>query len=110
MSIKNIILAAVAVIATTSAVSANAFDVNNRIDQSDVLQIGLVTADNAGTLEIYDFRLGTQGRLLGSEAINAGANTDVSVPLGFAPVGNVLAVLTVNGQAVASQKFFVENN
>lgn len=110
MTIKNIIIAAAAVVATASVASANSFDFDTRINTSDNLEIGIVSADNAGVLEIYDYRLGTQGRLLGTKDVRAGVNNDVRVPVGFAPAGDVLAVLTVNGQAVASQRFDVENN
>ena len=110
MTLKNIILAAAAVAATASAVSANSFDVDTRIDEGDRLELGLIVADNTGTVEVYDYRLGTQGKLLGSAPIHAGANTQVFVSTGLPATSDVLAVLTVNGQAVASQVFDVERD
>ncbi|MEJ6399045.1 hypothetical protein [Yoonia sp. 208BN28-4] len=110
MTIKTLIIAAAAAAVTATSAAANQFPVDNRIDTSDILELGSITADNAGVLEVYDYRLGTQGRLLGTDDIHAGANTNVRVPVGIAPTGQVLAVLTVDGQPVAAQRFYVEND
>ena len=55
-------------------------------------------------MEIYAFHKGEIGDLLGSEAVNAGANANVRVGLGKAPVTDVIAQLVVGGQVVDSQE------
>lgn len=105
MSIKTIILAA-AVVATGSFASAESYFENGRtLDQDDTLELGLVRADSAGLVEIYDFHRGVQGKLLGSETLRAGANTDVRVGVGFSRTKDVLAVITIDGQQVVTKAY-----
>jgi len=110
MSIKSMVLAAAAVAITATAASADSyFHFGTNLAPSDVLELGTVTIDGAGVVEIYDYRTGTQGALLGSEALNAGANTNVKVNTGFSAESDVLAVLKVNGQIVASKKYDINS-
>jgi hypothetical protein len=69
--------------------------------------VPLVTATNAGTVSIYDYKTGSQGALLGEVPVNAGANADLLINLGVPPQSDVLAVLTIGGQVAATQVFDV---
>ncbi|WP_342076628.1 hypothetical protein [Yoonia sp. SS1-5] len=109
MSIKSIVLAAAAVAVTATAGAADSYFQKGRtLDAGTVLELGLVTADNNGVVEIYDFHTGEQGALLGAEMVNAGANTDVRVNTVLPAKRDVIAVLKVDGQ-VAAQKEFIVN-
>jgi hypothetical protein len=108
MSIKTIILAA-AVAATGSFASAESYFEHGRtLDADDTLELGLVRSESAGLVEIYDFHKGVQGKLLGSERVRAGANTDVRVHVGFERSRDVLAVISIDGQAVASKVYEID--
>ncbi|KPP84198.1 MAG: hypothetical protein HLUCCA08_01670 [Rhodobacteraceae bacterium HLUCCA08] len=93
--------------AATIALSGAAFAADSYIgfqgdmlDRGSVVTLDTVRAAGNGVIEIYDFHTAEQGVLLGSAAVNAGANSDVRVNLGTSPVRDVIAVLTVNGQVV----------
>jgi len=111
MSIKMITLAAVTVASTASIASANTFfNVSSTLENRSTLDLGLVDASGNGQVAIYDYRFGTQGELLGVEDVHPGANIDVSVDVGIEPDHDVLAVLMVGGQEVASKRYFIEDN
>ena len=65
-------------------------------------------AEGAGVVEIYDFSKGEVGRLLGTEAVNAGANADVRVNVGVGPSQDVIALLKVDGQTVAQNEYDID--
>lgn len=109
MSIKSIALAAATVAATASFASADSyFQFGERLDSASTLDLGLVRADSAGVVEIYDFHKGELGALLGTEMVNAGANTDVRVNVGTPPSQDVIAVLKIDGQTVAERDFDID--
>ncbi|EKE71909.1 MULTISPECIES: hypothetical protein [Roseobacteraceae] len=66
---------------------------------NSVINLDLVRADNGGTVSIYDFTDGTQGALLGSEMVHAGANENVKVQLQPNVAQKALVVLSVDGMA-----------
>jgi len=106
MSIKNIaLISAAAAITASGAFANNFFEASNQLDDSTRLSLGTVTTEAAGTVEIYDFSKGTQGALLGTTQVNAGANTDVDVTIGNTTADDVLAVLKIDGNVVASEDF-----
>lgn len=106
MSIKSIALIAATVAATASVASAdNYFEFGERLDNSSVLELGLVRAEGAGTVEIYNFHKGEIGALLGTEMVNAGANADVRVNVGKRPGQDVIALLKVDGETVAERDY-----
>tara|TARA_R110002073_G_scaffold28138_1_gene89650 strand:- start:202 stop:543 length:342 start_codon:yes stop_codon:yes gene_type:complete len=111
MSIQKLVLAAATVAATASfASSASAqsyFGIGTTIDNSAIAELGLVRAQSDGVVAIYDNAAGTQGVLLGSKAVRAGANSDVRVILGSVPARGVIAVLEVNGQPVISKDYSI---
>jgi len=103
MTFKTLTIAAAATTLLASAAAANTFSYTSGFDSQSV-DLGAVTANGAGVVEIYDYHAGQQGALLGVEAVNPGANYDVSVTLDQPAVNDVLAVLTVDGQVVATQE------
>ncbi len=105
-----IALAAVVGSATLASADVSYFGLTKTLPETSTIDLGTVRAADAGTVEIYDYRLGTQGALLGTETVNAGANSNVRIDLGLAPAGDVLAVLKVDGQVVATQRYDVANN
>ncbi|NCO87234.1 MAG: hypothetical protein GW886_11465 [Rhodobacterales bacterium] len=102
-------LAAAALMGTASLASAsiNAFDFSRTVAAQDTLSIGLVRATNTGTVEIYNVLDSDYANLLGSTDVNAGANRDVRVNVGLKPLQDVVAVLRVNGEIVATQQLSV---
>ena len=111
MSIKNLTLIA-ATLATTatfaSAASAGSFfEAGNSIDNGPVLEIGYVKSDSDGVLAVYNYSAGVQGTLVGKTAVKAGANTSVEINADRLVVGDVIAVLEVNGQAVATKNLII---
>ena len=104
--------AAVAVTATFAAAEStnsagNYFGGVTNIVANSAFDVALVTSSGAGTLTLYDYSSGVQGKVLGETAVNAGANADLRINLGVPPQNDVLAVLTVGGQVTASQLFDV---
>ncbi|SMY06038.1 hypothetical protein [Flavimaricola marinus] len=109
MSIKMIALAAATVAATASIAQAdvNYFAFGETLEASSNLDLGTIRAAGEGVVEVYDFRGGEQGALLGSTVVHAGANQDVRVNVGNTPLAEVLAVITVDGQTVAAKDYQV---
>ncbi|MFQ1700328.1 hypothetical protein ACJ5NV_07015 [Loktanella agnita] len=106
MSLKTIILAAAASATVASAAAADTYFQNGpRLDEGTVLELGLITADNASVVEIYDYHAGQQGALLGTEMLNAGANPDVRVNTGGKTTRDVLALVKVGSEVVATKSF-----
>lgn len=106
MSVKTIIFAAAAAAVTATAGAADTyFEQGRTLEAGNVLELGLITAEGAGVVEIYDYRNGTQGALLGSEQLNAGANTNTRVNTGIPARRDVIAVVKVDGQVVAEKQF-----
>jgi hypothetical protein len=106
MSVKTIIFAAAAAAVTATAGAADTYFENGKnLEGGDVLELGLITADSAGVLEIYDYHTGQQGKLVGTERLSAGANTDVRVDTGLPQTRDVIAVVKIDGQVVASKQF-----
>ncbi len=110
MSIKSIALVAATLASTASFAAADSyFEFGENLESASVLDLGLVRAEGAGVVEIYAFGTGEVGALLGTEAVNAGANTDVRVNVGIRPKQDVIAILKVDGQAVAQRDFDIDS-
>ena len=111
MSIKTLAIAAATVAMTASVASADSyFSFGQKLDNSSTLELGTVTAAADGIVEIYEYRGGDAGRLLGTEMVNAGANGDVRVHVGSGPNFDVIALLKVDGQVVDSQVYDIDRN
>ena len=105
---KSIALAAATVAATASIASANnAFPFGESFEQTDQFELSFVRADAAGEIQIFDYHHGVRGALLGTEAVNAGVNTNVKIDLGLGANRAVLAVLNINGQDVLTKDYDV---
>lgn len=98
---------AVAAVATAATANTSYFSLTEVIDDQSYIEIDQVRAAQNGVVEIYDYRLGERGALLGSEPVNAGANADVKISLDRQPLGDVMAVLVSNGQVLATQEYDV---
>lgn len=77
------------------------FSFGDRLAQDSVLELGTVRAAKDGVVEIRNL----DGDLLGSTAVRAGANGDVRVFVGRAPVNDVVAELKVGGRIVATKVY-----
>ena len=108
MSIKKFALVAAALVSTASIASANnSFNVGSTLKDSSVLDLGLVRSEANGVVNVYDFGTGVQGALLGSEAVHAGANTDVRVDVTGSQATRAIAVLEINGQPVVTKDYMI---
>ncbi len=107
MSIKTLITAAAAIAITAGAASANTFGFQESVEDRNSIELGLVTAAADGVVEIYNVQAGQQGALLGATMVNAGANEDLRINIGNGFKTDVLAVLKVDGQVVATEEFDV---
>ena len=107
MFIKNLTLAAATLAATASfatVASANSyFEAGANVDSGAVLEIGSVIAESAGVVNLYNTANGVQGALVGSTQINAGLNPDVEIKADRLVGQDVIAVLEVDGVAVATK-------
>ena len=106
MKLQTLTLAA-AVALTAGAASANGFGFQEVVEDRNTIELNLVTAAADGVIEVYDLKAGQQGMLLGTTQIAAGANSDVRVNIGGGYHTDLLAVLTIDGQPVASEAFDV---
>lgn len=105
--------AALAIVSTAGAASAttghNYIMSPGAQDAKGTIEIDLVRSATDGYVEILDYRLGETGQSFGSEDVNAGANSNVRVPVGPGITGDVIAVLyDAAGNMVASEKIDIE--
>ncbi len=102
-------VALVALIATSSQamVGDSAFTRFHKIPQTNVVELGTVRAEADGIVEVYDFHGSVIGDLLGTEMVHAGANPHVRIKLGDNVNSDVMAILKVNGQVVATREYEV---
>ena len=105
MSVKTLIAASALMASTATIASANYnyFSLVTDLDADTSLELGIVRAASDGVVEIYDYRGGEQGDLIGTTEVFAGANDDVSVDVLTPPQSDVLAVLKVGGEVVDMQ-------
>ncbi|TNC60904.1 hypothetical protein [Rubellimicrobium roseum] len=92
-----------------AASASNTFGLSEVQGSQTLIQLGTVVAGDNGLVEVYDYHAGREGRLLGSKVVRAGANTDVKVSLTPSSTDKVVAVLLVDGQAVARQVIRIDN-
>jgi hypothetical protein len=111
MSIKNFTLIAATLAATaafaSTASAGNYFEAGNSITNAPILQVGSVHSDSDGVLALYNYSTGVKGALIGTARINAGANPSVTIDNNNLVLDDVVAVLEVNGQAVATKTLIV---
>ena len=111
MFTKTLTIAATATALTAGAASADSyFGFAESFEDRNSIELPLVAAEGDGVLEIYNLKAGEQGALLGTATVNAGANEDVRVNIGNGFKTDVLAVLKVGGQIVATEAFDIERD
>lgn len=103
---KTLTLAALAIAASATFAAAESYipfsaEVQ---DRDGVVELGTVRSAADGVVEVYAFHGGEIGDLLGSEAVNAGADANVRVKLGSSPTTDAIALLKIDGQTVDSQE------
>ena len=103
-------LFAAALLATAGMASAsNTFGLNEVQSSGTLIQLGTVVANGDGIVEVYEYQRAQQGRLLGADAVRAGANTNVRVPVGSTTANRLLVVLKIDGDVVAQQVVRTDN-
>jgi hypothetical protein len=94
----------------TTVLAENSFSLAQVQTRGHILELGLVRADGDGFVIVYEVRGGRANVLLGSEPIRAGANPDVRVGLRSYSGSSALALLVIDGEAVASQRIRFQND
>lgn len=99
---------------TTSATGAlattgeNAFPSLSRIqEQTSVIDVGVVRSQSNGMVEIYTKGPDGTMKLLGTQQVHAGANQNVRVHIGHPVRRDIVAVLRVGGEVLATHRFDV---
>ena len=106
MSIKAFAIAAVTLASTASVASANSyFELPRAQTPTSAIDLGIVRAAGNGIVEIYDYHTGTQGALLGTQNVSEGANADVRVNTGAPVRRDVIALLKIDGEVVATETY-----
>jgi hypothetical protein len=102
---------AAALMTTAGVVTADSyFGVTGEMEEGTTLTIDNVTAESAGTLDVYDYHTGERGELLASVDLNAGANSDVRVDLDQEPRSDVMAVVMIDGEMAAMTEIEIEDD
>ena len=108
MLLRSIAVGGIVAVSLTSGASAESYFVcMGSVPAKSVLDLGLITSEGDGVVEIYDYRLGEKGEMLGTIDVHEGANPDVRFDIGMPPRGDLLALLTVDGEVVASNVYDV---
>lgn len=102
---KTATLALAAVVVSATFASAESYISNFVMEQNDDthVELGTVRAEGNGVVEIYAFHKGEIGQLIGSEAVQAGANLDVNINVRETGT-DAIAILKVDGQIVDTQE------
>lgn len=87
--------------AASAADGVSYFSFGDRLAQDSILELGTVRAAADGVIEIRNL----SGDLLGTTDVKAGANGDVRVFVGRAPVSDVVAELKIGGETVATKVY-----
>ncbi len=111
MKLKDIALSITAIAgmaaATVAAADNSYFELERQLDNSTTLELGLVSSEGDGVIEIYTYHKDQIGTLLGTEEVHAGANRDVHVNLSRPANVDVIALLKVDGETVASRDYII---
>ena len=108
---KTLLLALAALAGTASLASADTyFTTLSDVQQRDgIMELGTISSDGNGVLQIYSYQAGEKGPMLGWQALSAGANSDVRVPVSTTPYTTALAEIVLDGQVVTTQRIRIEN-
>ena len=102
-SVKTLAAAAVLVAAGSSAFAADYIITDGSQNLNSYVELDLVRASSAGVVDVYELTANGQGKLLGSQAVHAGANKDVRVQFDTITNQDVIAVLSSNGSVAATE-------
>jgi len=103
---RTIALAVAALIGTATLASATStFGIVERQGSRANIELGLVRSEAPATIEIF-----SGDRLVGSTTVRAGANDDVRVNVGSPPVSDLTAVLSADGQILATTRIEIDRN
>lgn len=109
MSFKAFIIAAATVASTATMASAvSYFELPRAQNTAGTIELGTVRAEAAGVVEVYDYGTGEIGTLIGTRDVAAGANADVRINTPVPVRRDVIAVLKVDGEVVASETYRVD--
>ncbi|WP_417255666.1 hypothetical protein [Celeribacter halophilus] len=93
-TVKTLVAATLLAAAGSAAFAgANYIKVGEAQNTNSGVTLELVRADSDGVIYAYDARSGTDGKVLGSTAVKAGANSDVRVNFKTPALNDVLTVL-----------------
>lgn len=104
-TLNTLIAAGIALAATAGVASASNIYSSGADFENTALEIETVVADAPATLVIYDYSNGERGEALGSAALKAGLNKDVSFQLNSVAIDDIEAELTVNGVVADTELF-----
>jgi hypothetical protein len=110
------VLAASALVATVASASAGS-SVNHIFldsysqDTNSRIELDLVRAETAGTVEVVELVGGELGDTLGTTSVNAGANSNVFVHFNGLPTSNDVAAVLKDaaGNVVAIEEIEIDN-
>ncbi len=107
---KTLLLALAALAGSAALASAETyFSVPTVQDRDGLMELGTISSDGDGVLQVFSYQAGEKGPLLGWQALSAGANADVKVPVNSTPYTTALAEIVLDGQVVATQRIRIEN-
>jgi hypothetical protein len=69
-------------------------------DNNFRIQFARVETSAAGVIELYDYRIGEIGELVGSVEVDAGTNWNVRIPIGSPRTNDLIALLKIDGEVV----------
>ena len=99
-------LAGSATLASAETYFTTLSDVQGR---DGIMELGTISSDADGMVQIYSYQAGEKGPMLGWQALSAGANSDVRVPVNTTPYTTALAEIVQNGQVIATQRIRIED-
>ena len=102
-------LAALAGSATLASADTYFTSLSDVQQRDGIMELGTISSDGHGTVEVYSYQAGEKGPMLGWQALSAGANSDVRVPVSTTPYTTALAEIVVDGQVVTSQRIRIRN-
>ena len=109
MTFKTLSLAAALALSAGAAAADSYFAFGETLEDRATVELGTVLAEADGVVEIYNVSGGQTGALLGTTPVFAGANQDVRVQIGAGYRTDVLAVLKIGDEIVATQDYDIDN-
>jgi hypothetical protein len=88
---------------TTVAFAESYFTLSHVQERDSIVELGTIASDSDGVVQVFSYHGGEKGPMLGWEALHAGANSKVRVPLASTPRTSGVAELVVDGRVVATQ-------